>query len=153
MRNEDADAIVTIVGRCFSLYPGCVLDLEVEEIKLLTPADSFEAFWVMELGGRLVGMIAAERHPGPDGRAWVELKKLYLDPDVHGKGLARPLVVVVEEYAREHGALGIDLWSDTRFDTAHRVYEHLGYTRHDRTRELHDLSETVEFRFTKELDD
>lgn len=149
-RNEDAAAIVDIVGRCFALYPGCVLDLEREERALLTPADSFERFWVLELDGRVVGTIAAATCERDGEGRWVELKKLYLDPEVHGRGLAQPLVEVVEDYARSRGARGIELWSDTRFTRAHRVYERYGYRASGRTRELHDLSDTVEYHFAKE---
>jgi hypothetical protein len=45
----------------------------------------------------------------------------------------------------------MELWSDTRFLDAHRLYERLGYRRTGRTRELHDLSDTVEYEFDKPL--
>ena len=43
-------------------------------------------------------------------------------------------------------------WSDTRFLDAHRLYERLGYVRTGETRDLHDLSNTTEFFFVKELE-
>lgn len=39
----------------------------------------------------------------------------------------------------------------TRFTDAHRLYERLGYVRSPGTRELHDLSRSVEYHFAKAL--
>lgn len=80
-----------------------------------------------------------------------ELKKLYLDTRLRGQGLGRDLIALVEDTARASGATRIDLWSDTRFTTAHAVYERCGYRRTGRTRDLHDLSNTTEFHFEKEI--
>lgn len=80
-----------------------------------------------------------------------ELKKLYLDARLRGRGLGRELIALVEETARASGAQGIELWSDTRFKAAHAVYERCGYRKTGRTRDLHDLSNSTEFHFEKEL--
>jgi putative acetyltransferase len=146
VRNDDSAGIIELVAACFADYPGCVLDVDAEEPELRAPADSFERMWVAEATGRVVGMIAAKRH----GDA-VELKKLYIEHAARGSGLARRLVDLVEGYARESGATSVDLWSDTRFDKAHVVYEHFGYVRQTRIRDLHDKSNTREYYFTKSL--
>jgi putative acetyltransferase len=57
----------------------------------------------------------------------------------------------VERAAREQGAGYVDLWSDVKFETAHRFYERRGYSRDGRTRELDDESDTVEYHFRREL--
>jgi putative acetyltransferase len=57
----------------------------------------------------------------------------------------------VEEEARSRGAETLELWSDTRFVDAHRLYERLGYVRGEETRELHDLSRSTELYFQKAL--
>lgn len=43
------------------------------------------------------------------------------------------------------------LWSDTRFVESHALYISLGYEKIPVTRELGDLSYTVELRFRKSL--
>ncbi|MGZ4618494.1 MAG: hypothetical protein ACXV3F_07160 [Frankiaceae bacterium] len=48
--------------------------------------------------------------------------------------------------------LRVELWSDTRFANAHRLYERLGYVRTGRRRELHDLSRSTESEFVTTLD-
>ena len=54
--------------------------------------------------------------------------------------------------AREHGAWRIELWSDTRFEDAHRLYERLGYVKSG-NRKLDDVNDTVEFRYERDLSD
>ncbi|MHC4135913.1 MAG: GNAT family N-acetyltransferase [Planctomycetota bacterium] len=144
--DDDAEGVIDLIARVFAEYPGCVLDVDREEPELRTPASAFDRFWVVEESGTVVGCIACALHG-----AVVELKKLYLDEAARGRGLARQLVQLVEKTAHGHDATLIELWSDTRFTTAHAVYEHLGYARTGRTRDLHDLSNTTEYHFVKHL--
>ena len=72
-------------------------------------------------------------------------------PDRQRRGIGRRLVAHAEEHARAKGATRMVFWSDTRFTHAHRLYESLGYRRVGRTRELGDISNSVEYRFEKEL--
>jgi putative acetyltransferase len=151
---EDADsaAILAILERVFSEYPNCFLELS-EVPELIAPATSFAemggAFWVAEDDAGVAGFIALT--PDDEEPGTVELKKLYTDRRARGVGLGGALVRVVEEEASRRGAARIHLWSDTRFETAHGVYEHLGYARLAETRELHDVSDTVEYHYEKRL--
>jgi GNAT superfamily N-acetyltransferase len=65
--------------------------------------------------------------------------------------LADALAVAAEDYAREHGAERMKLWSDTRFDRAHRFYEKRGYVRAGPIRVLGDKSNSLEFAYAKPL--
>ncbi len=145
-RDADAEAVIALIARVYAEYPGCILDVEREEPALRAPASSFDRFWVVEEGSRVVGCVGCAL-----GEDLAELKKLYLDAGVRGRGLGRDLIALVEETARAHGAERIELWSDTRFTTGHAVYERCGYRRTGRTRDLRDLSNTTEFHFEKEL--
>ena len=107
-------------------------------------------FWVAEAEALVVGCIGLTPAPAQDG---IELLKLYVDSTMRGRGLGSRLVGLVEDEAARRNAGFIELWSDTRFDSAHRLYERLGYRRLPETRELHDLSDTVEFHFRKEFGD
>jgi putative acetyltransferase len=141
----DSAGVIAVIARAYAEHPGCVLDVDREEPALRAPASSFDRFWVVEQGGRVGGCVGlAFGEPA-------ELKKLYLDARLRGQGLGRELIALVEETARAHGARRIELWSDTRFTTAHAVYERCGYRKTGRTRDLHDLSNTTEFHFEKEL--
>jgi hypothetical protein len=61
-------------------------------------------------------------------------------------------VALVENEAERRGASFVELWSDTRFTDAHRLYRSLGYRQLPDVRELHDLSSTREYRFARTLE-
>ena len=153
-RDDDASQLIALMAAVFAEYSGCVLDVDGEEPDLRAIATYYRGyggrFWVAEHpdGGRIVGMIGGR--PLNGGPYW-ELKKLYIDKRCRGIGLGRLMVGLVESEALQRGAPVLELWSDTRFLDAHRLYERLGYHRRPGLRELHDLSNSVEFHYTKRL--
>ena len=150
LREDDSAALVTLIGGCFAEYPGCVLDLDDLDRWMTAPRSAYDAWggrmWVVELDGGVVACCGAK--PLPE-RA-VELKSLYVAAPARRRGLGAELVALVEDQARAWGATRVELWSDTRFADAHRLYTRLGYTRLPETRELHDPSETTEYAFAKD---
>lgn len=150
-RDGDAEAVIRIVGDCWAEYPGCVMDLDGEcpELRALASycAEKGGMFWAAEQDGAVCGIVCA--YPLPDG-AW-ELGKMYVDARARGTGMAAALVDVAEGHARARGAAWMKLWSDTRFDRAHRFYEKCGYVRHGPIRALGDKSNSIEFAYAKPL--
>ena len=146
--DADSAAVIDLIAGVFAEYPGFVLDVDAEETELRAPASRFDRFWVLEetQGGAVVGCVAIVVHA-----VHAELKKLYVHRRVRGRGQGRRLAELVEAAARERGLPRIELWTDTRLETAHRLYERLGYVPTGRTRDLHDLSRTTEFHFEKHL--
>jgi putative acetyltransferase len=149
-RDEDADDLIKLIESCYHEYDGCVLlvDEEAPELRHIASAHQKDGgrFWVAEHDGELVasaGLIA-----GNNGT--MEMKKLYVAKDARKHGLGARLCSLVEVEAMSRGAEAIELWSDTRFRDAHRLYERRGYSR-GKTRELHDASKSVEFYFRKDL--
>lgn len=149
---EAAPDVIELIHRVFDEY-GFVWDPEDEFWDLLTEEHAFPyrapigGMWVMrDDEGTVVGSIAANRIDGPT----VELHRLYLDAHLRGRGLGRRLLETAVDWAREHGAWRIELWSDTRFADAHRLYERLGYVKSD-ARTLDDVNHTVEFKYDIEL--
>lgn len=151
-RDDDAEGLISLIGSCFSEYPGCVLDVDGEEPELRAVAAAYAgrggAFWVATSGGRVIGSVGLQ--PATTS-ATCELRKLYVDRTARRRGLGARLCRIVEEEARRRGARFVELWSDTRFTDAHRLYVRLGYTRGTGTRELHDRSRSVEYHFRKTL--
>jgi putative acetyltransferase len=151
-RDDDAPGLIALIGAVFAEYPGCVLDVDGEMPELRRIASSFaEAggrFWVAARGALIVGCIGMAPASEAGG---IELKKLYVARELRKSGLGSRLVDLVEAQARAERATFIDLWSDTRFTTAHGFYEKRGYTRSSQTRELHDKSATVEYYFRKAI--
>ena len=149
---EAAPEVIELIHRVFNEY-GFIWDPEDEFWDLLREEQAFPyrppigAMWVMrDDEGTVVGSIAAERVDGP----MVELHRLYLDAHLRRQGLGRRLFETGVDWAREHGASRIELWSDTRFEDAHRLYERLGYVKSD-SRRLDDVNHSVEFKYEREI--
>jgi len=147
--DSDSHALIALIGTVYAEYPGCVLDVKNELPELLTPAAAARAeggrWWVAELGGKVVASASALPKDGA-----VELKRLYVNAASRKRGLGAHLVKLAEAEAHWRELPRVFLWTDTRFADAHRLYEKLGYTRGS-TRELNDLSNSVEYHYAKEL--
>lgn len=150
-RDEDSEGLIRLIGNVFAEYPGCILDVDREIPELRIPATAAHTdegrWWVAELNGHVVGSVAVV----PEDANRMELKKLYVDTSVRRRGLGAHLVALAESEARQRNAHAITLWSDTRFEDAHRLYERLGFVRAPRTRVLNDISNSVEFHYAKDL--
>jgi putative acetyltransferase len=149
-RDDDGLDLIELIGSVFGEYPHCVLDVDGEMPELRAIATWAKAhaggFWVAEVEGRIVGMVGYAT--AGDG---IELKKLYVHRRARAFGLGGKLLGVVEAVAAESRARFIELWSDTRFTTAHAFYQRRGYEKGPTTRDLHDKSNSVEFYFRKQL--
>jgi putative acetyltransferase len=154
--DTDRDGLIQLIGTTYAEYPGCVLAVEQEEQDLLGIASAYARyggeFWVTidPASGELVASIGWLPSSAAERKGWLELRKLYVARAQRRRGLASALVARVESAARERGAPGVELWSDTRFLDAHRLYARHGY-RLGAQRELFDLSRSVEYHFEKRL--
>lgn len=150
--DADADQVIDLVRGCYAEFEGVVFDLDGELPELRAPATWAEArgglLWVTEIDDQIVGSIALVPAADPAG---LELQRLYVRKAIRGGGIGRKLCELVETQAREQGAAFIELWSDTRFEAAHRLYERLGYVRGPETRDLNDKSNSTEYHYRKTL--
>jgi GNAT superfamily N-acetyltransferase len=147
-RAEDAPAVIELIGRVFAEYGfSWNPSFEVPDLYDLTRryggADG--AFWVARLDGRVVGSVGVERLP--DGRA--ELHRLYVDASRRRHGVGRALVDTVLGWCRAAGIRRLTLWSDTRFDRAHRLYEDMGFTKTGERELPDDPNDTREFAYER----
>ncbi|MBE7636956.1 GNAT family N-acetyltransferase [Sneathiella sp. P13V-1] len=149
-RDDDAEGLITLIEKCYAGYEGCVLDVDNEEPQLRHIKTYFEGlggeFWVAEKEGNVVGCIGYKPVEGG-----VEIKHLYVDGDIRRQGLGTTLCDLVEEAAVKRKCEKIVLWTDTRFHEAHSLYERRGFVGKTETRELHDLSKSVEYYYEKTL--
>ena len=83
------------------------------------------AFFVAYLDDLAVGCGAVRRLD----EATAELKRMYVDPSVRGRGIGRALLEALEREARLLGATTFVLETGTRLAPAIRLYEAMGYTR------------------------
>jgi GNAT superfamily N-acetyltransferase len=99
-----------------------------------TPVDSAEfaaptgGFLVGYLSGAPVAMGGVRRHePGV-----VEIKRMYVVPELRGQGIARAMLAALESLARELGAHRVVLETGAKQPEAIRLYETSGYEQIDR---------------------
>lgn len=152
-RDSDADPLITLIWACWSQYPGVKMDVdgEMPELRALATyyAGKGGALWVAAApDGAIEGMIATCPHG--DG-AW-EICRVYVSPALHGSGLGHRLLDTAEAHAIASGATRLVLWSDTRFDRAHRFYENRSYVRSGPIRVLDDISHSLEYAYAKPVD-
>lgn len=150
-RDADAAGFIALIGACWAEYPGNILDVDGENPELRALATYYGraggALWAVEQHGTITAMLATKPL---DHTTW-ELCKVYSAPALRGTGMAQHMIATAEAFARAHGASHMKLWSDTRFDRAHRFYEKQSYLRAGALRVLNDLSNSIEFVYAKPL--
>ena len=85
--------------------------------------------------GELVGVAVLSflwtlEHGGP--AAWLD--EVYVDPARRGDGIGRQLVEAAMQVARDNGCIALDLEVDAGHEAAERLYERMGFRRHQRVR-------------------
>lgn len=150
VNDDDASGLIALIEGVFAEYPDCVLDVDADMPELRQPATDSRrnkgCWWVAECDGRVVGSVALVADDDT-----IELKRLYVNASARRRGLGAHLVKLVECEAAQRDAARIVLWTDTRFLDAHRLYERLGYRREPGMRALNDVSNSIEYRYIKEL--
>ena len=140
--------MLAVIGSVFAEYrmtfdpPGFDSDL------LDVPRHYAEPGWfsVLTDEGRVVGTVAAVHK----GSGACEIKRLYLLPALRGRGHGRALLEHALARAKAAGYREAIAWSDVRLETAHAVYDHLGFDRIG-LRTLDDIDQSREYGFKKTL--
>lgn len=147
---SDCEDIYRLVEEIFADY-GLAVDPDHDAPGLLGAHHLARAgggnFWVLRDGKRALGTVALFLHPTE-----AELKTLYVHPSLRRQGWGRRLTELVMKEALKAGRTRLVLWSDTRFEGAHRLYRSLGFTQKGHRR-LNDINQSAEFGFFKELSD
>ena len=142
--------IVALIGRVYAEYGfvwderGEVLDLFDFDAHYASPRGGF---FVARVGVAIVGSAGVERL---DARR-AEMHRLYLDADRRGRGTGRALTEAVLAWCREHDIDELTLWSDTRFDLAHRLYTRMGFVRTGERTVVGDANDSREYRFERSV--
>lgn len=151
-RDSDGPGIIALIWACWSTYPGIKMDVDGEMPELRTLSTYYAGLGgmlrVAETGGQVSGMIAVHPRETP---VW-EISHVYVHPSLHGSGLGHALLGTAEHHAKAAGAERFVLWTDTRFDRAHRFYEKRSYVRHGPIRVLNDISNSLEYAYAKPVD-
>ncbi len=149
--DADADALVALVGSAYDEYRCGPMDPDGFDADLTAPgthtSTTGRRWWVVTAGTAVVGSVAHGPPEADDGGSTVELARLYLAPEVRGRGLAGTLVRAVGQEAALLDVPTLTAWSDTRLVDAHRRYLRLGFHDTGARRDLHDPAGTTEVRF------
>jgi putative acetyltransferase len=106
------------------------------------------AFWIVrDETGRVVGSLGVESVDA----VTAEIHRLYVDPQVRGRGLGQSLVEEALAWSRAQRMRRIVLWSDTRFQHSHRLYRRLGFEQLGERTVPDDINESREYRFERDL--
>jgi len=144
----DVPGVAALIGRVYAEY-GFVYDPRVEVPDLFDfdahYAPPRGAFFVVRGAQTIVGSVGVELL---DSRT-AELHRLYLDAELRGRGTGRALTDTVLAWCRSREISHLVLWSDTRFDLAHRLYTRMGFTRTGERTLAEDVNDTREYRFER----
>jgi GNAT superfamily N-acetyltransferase len=146
----DVPGIVALIERVYVEY-GFLWEPRVE-VPDLFDFDAHYApprggFFVIRGGHVIVGSVGVERL---DARR-AELHRLYLDAALRGRGVGRALTETALAWCRDRGIGHAILWSDTRFELAHRLYTRLGFARTGERVLADDANDTREYRFERQV--
>ncbi len=144
-------AVMLLIGRVFSEY-GLLL-MQAFEVPDQLRIDAHYmpprcAFWVVrDETPRVVGSVGVDRKD----EQTAELKRLYVDASLRGRGIGQQLVETVLDWTRAEGLARVVLWSDTRFENSHRLYRRLGFTQLGERTVEGDINASREYRFEREV--
>ena len=114
---------------------------------LLDPLAHYDAVWVVEADGRVVGSVGMRRVG--DGEA--ELKRMYLLREWRGRGLGRRLLEHALGWAREQGLAGVRLDTTEGMASARALYESAGFVEYGTRTEVGERDSRCEILFRLDL--
>lgn len=119
------DALDRYLGELYEPEANHILSVQ----ELLAPEVTF---LVARQGERIVGTGAVRRMagaPDTDGRAYGEVKRMYVDPTLRGQRIGERLLAALEGSLRERGVDRVLLETGEAQHAAVRLYERCGYGR------------------------
>jgi PhnO protein len=124
VRISDADAVAGLTEQLgYDVAPPVVRE---RLARILERTD--QRFFIAEDAGGPVGWLHAVVAEFVEADPFVVIAGLVVDRTCRGQGIGRMLVQHAEQWAREKHCSIVRLWSSAGRVSAHRFYEHLGYT-------------------------
>jgi GNAT superfamily N-acetyltransferase len=96
-----------------------------EEIDRITEyySERNGGFWVADEAGRIVGMFGLEQSGGDA----MELRRMYVDPDMRRRGIARQMLAFAEQQCRQRKRFRMELSTSELQAEALALYRSAGY--------------------------
>ena len=146
---KHTEGVLALIGGVFVEY-GLTFDPPGYDADLTRIPRAYDgsggAFWVLEEEHSVVGTIGVL----PISASEIEIKRVYLDSSLRGRGFGRALVEHALGWAAARGHRRVRLWSDVKFTRSHLLYERLGFVRTG-IRDCDDLDHSQEYGFEKVL--
>jgi GNAT superfamily N-acetyltransferase len=147
-RRADVPGVVALIGRVFAEY-GFVYDPALEVPDLLEFENHYQPprgeFFVVRQSDAVVGSVGVERIDADTA----ELHRLYLDAALRGRGTGRALMESAIAWCRARSISHLILWSDTRFEHAHRLYARMRFRQTGERTLAGDVNDSREYRFER----
>jgi putative acetyltransferase len=145
MQRQDAAgfralAVATLAE--FGMQEDPLLDGDLQE-----PLDAYLAAWVARSDGDVVGTVALQRQD--DGN--LRLRRMFIAPELRGRGVGRALLDVALERARSIGAPAVHLQTLTVMAAAQHLYESAGFRRAGEQTEAGERDSRCEFLYRLDL--
>lgn len=142
---DDIPRLITIIYETIESY-GYIFELDFELPDFLD-YDGFYGtgkgeLYVVEEAGNVVGCGALKLNGEIP-----YLSRIYVDERYRGKGYGKAIVLYLMDRNTELGHTVLELWSDTLFRTAHKLYERLGFFFTGRVRPLGDVNNCFEYHY------
>lgn len=127
-KERDRQIVVNLISTILAEYglgcEPCGADRDVEKVEEFYHQTGGE-FWVIEQLDNIVG--TAAYYPIQRGNHAVEIRKMYLIPEVRGQGLGQFLLRELENKIQSQGFQEIYLETATVLKEAVKLYERCGY--------------------------
>jgi putative acetyltransferase len=149
-KTSDIPSFIRVIGHTFVEYDW-VWNPKVEVPDLFQFEKSYlhdkAAFWVVKDGDdEVVGGVGVDI-PGGDAPQVAELHRLYLLAKARGQKLGTQLTLRALHWAKGKGCKKLIAWTDTRFLSAHRMYEGAGFKKTGKRKLEGDVNDAFEFGF------
>lgn len=147
----DSAAVVEVATAVYVEY-GFQWDMhDLEDLAAHHLTDT-SSFWVAELGNHVVGIVGLKlaHEVVGDVACDCSVHRMYVHHDVRRVGIASGLMDCVLGSARRAGCSTMAIWTDKRFDGAHRMYDGLG-ARRVTERDLGDINHSHEWGYVLDL--
>ncbi|KAM6917614.1 putative N-acetyltransferase camello isoform 1-T2 [Lycodopsis pacificus] len=109
----------------FNKYIDTSLKQDLKDISETYMQKKDSCFWVAEVDGRVVGMVACL--PNDNVPACLELKRMSVRRSHRGMGVAKALCRTVADFTRDRGYAAVVLYTSVVQTDAQKLYEHMGY--------------------------
>jgi GNAT superfamily N-acetyltransferase len=150
-RSEDIPILVQLIEGVFFEYDW-VFDANIELPDLM----DFEHYYNTEEGlpKLLVTCLKDGDEPvacaaiKPDNRG-AYLSRVYVSRSHRRQGIARAMISKLVEEALDQDIHYVHLWTDTQFEDAHKLYEHLEFVFTGHARSLNDPNNCFEYHYER----